>query len=85
MSLRIKQLTQSLFYRHLKMQFSIIYTVVQHLKHEKVESLSFAAQVTLAEGFNLFIIVFPLGTTSWQGSQTWNRLYSVMHYHPLTL
>jgi len=33
--LTIKQLTQSLFCWHLKMQFSIIYIVVQHLKQEK--------------------------------------------------
>lgn len=32
--LTIKQLTESLFYWHLKMQFSIIYTEVQHLKEE---------------------------------------------------
>lgn len=53
--LTIKQLTESLFYWHLKMQFSIIYTEVQHLKEEgRVQSVSSAAQAPLPEGFHSF-------------------------------
>lgn len=81
--LPIKQLTESLFNWHLKMQFSIIYTEVQHLKQEEeVESVCSAAQAALAEGLHWFPVVFLRGAATGRGTQAWILACSLMPQHP---